>query len=80
MWCATTRTRLFFASCHIQLAVRNDEGQSKLLQVVTITAGGVLQPNIHRMLLHKKAGDKGKPALNPHPRSSEAAPCWFAAR
>ncbi|GMH07773.1 hypothetical protein Nepgr_009613 [Nepenthes gracilis] len=43
---------------HIQLAVRNDEEFSKLLGSVTIENGGVL-PNIHQMLLPKKAG-KGK--------------------
>jgi histone H2A len=39
---------------HIQLAVRNDEELSKLLGNVTIAAGGVL-PNIHSVLLPKKA-------------------------
>lgn len=43
---------------HIQLAVRNDEELSKLLGAVTIANGGVL-PNIHGVLLPKKAG-KGK--------------------
>lgn len=45
---------------HIQLAVRNDEELSKLLGAVTIANGGVL-PNIHGVLLPKKAG-KGKGA------------------
>uniref|UniRef100_A0A453Q4E7 Histone H2A n=5 Tax=Triticinae TaxID=1648030 RepID=A0A453Q4E7_AEGTS len=40
---------------HIQLAVRNDEELSRLLGGVTIAAGGVL-PNIHSVLLPKKAG------------------------
>ncbi len=44
---------------HIQLAVRNDEELSKLLLGVTIAAGGVL-PNIHSVLLPKKAGKKEK--------------------
>ena len=43
---------------HIQLAVRNDEELSKLLGAVTIANGGVL-PNIHGVLLPKKAR-KGK--------------------
>ena len=45
---------------HVQLAVRNDEELNKLLDGVTIAAGGVL-PNIHAVLLpkqRKKAGDK----------------------
>ena len=40
---------------HIQLAVRNDEELSKLLSDVTIANGGVM-PNIHNLLLPKKAG------------------------
>ncbi|XP_073143111.1 histone H2A.6-like [Henckelia pumila] len=39
---------------HIQLAVRNDEELSKLLGDVTIANGGVM-PNIHNLLLPKKA-------------------------
>lgn len=39
---------------HLQLAVRNDEELSQLLQVVTIAQGGVL-PNIHQNLLPKKS-------------------------
>ena len=42
---------------HIQLAIRNDEELSKLLSTVTIASGGVL-PNIHSVLLPKKAGKK----------------------
>lgn len=38
---------------HIQLAVRNDEELSKLLQNTTISNGGVI-PNIHEKLLPKK--------------------------
>ncbi|PKA52394.1 Protein H2A.7 [Apostasia shenzhenica] len=44
---------------HIQLAVRNDEELSKLLGTVTIANGGVI-PNIHNLLLPKKAGGSSK--------------------
>lgn len=46
---------------HIQLAVRNDEELSKLLGDVTIANGGVM-PNIHNLLLPKKAGGASKPS------------------
>ncbi|KAJ6776421.1 HISTONE H2A [Salix koriyanagi] len=46
---------------HIQLAVRNDEELSKLLGDVTIANGGVM-PNIHNLLLPKKAGSSKAPA------------------
>ena len=46
---------------HIQLAVRNDEELSKLLGDVTIANGGVM-PNIHNLLLPKKAGGSSKPS------------------
>ena len=39
---------------HVQLALRNDEELNKLLAGVTIASGGVL-PNIHSVLLPKKA-------------------------
>ena len=39
---------------HITLAVRNDEELNKFLSGVTVAAGGVL-PNIHSVLLPKKA-------------------------
>jgi histone H2A len=42
---------------HIQLAVRNDEELSKLLGQVTVANGGTL-PNIHQVLLPKKAEKK----------------------
>ncbi|XVF40642.1 hypothetical protein PTKIN_Ptkin01aG0130400 [Pterospermum kingtungense] len=44
---------------HIQLAVRNDKELSRLLGTVTIANGGVL-PDIHNMLLPKKAGSTPK--------------------
>ena len=44
---------------HIQLAVRNDEELNKLLGGVTIASGGVL-PNIHAVLLPKKAASTGE--------------------
>uniref|UniRef100_J3MT52 Histone H2A n=1 Tax=Oryza brachyantha TaxID=4533 RepID=J3MT52_ORYBR len=46
---------------HIQLAVRNDEELSRLLGAVTIANGGVM-PNIHNLLLPKKAGGSAKAA------------------
>ena len=42
---------------HLQLAVRNDEELNKLMGGVTIAQGGVL-PNIHAVLLPKKAAGK----------------------
>jgi histone H2A len=42
---------------HIMLAVRNDEELSKLLNTVTISAGGVL-PQIHKTLLPAKKEKK----------------------
>ncbi|KAJ3679406.1 hypothetical protein LUZ60_017417 [Juncus effusus] len=45
---------------HIQLAVRNDEELSKLLGTVTIANGGVM-PNIHNLLLPKKASSSKAP-------------------
>jgi histone H2A len=44
---------------HITLAVKNDEELNRLLGNVTIAAGGVL-PNIHAVLLPKKAKVAGK--------------------
>ncbi|KAK4860285.1 hypothetical protein QYF36_020628 [Acer negundo] len=46
---------------HIQLIVMNDEELSKLLGDVTIAKGGVM-PNIHNLLLTKKAGASGSKA------------------
>ncbi|KAF8410936.1 hypothetical protein HHK36_003473 [Tetracentron sinense] len=48
---------------HIQLAVRNDEELSKLLGAVTIANGGVM-PNIHNLLLPKKAGAGSSKAVS----------------
>ncbi|XP_065143745.1 core histone macro-H2A.1 [Paramisgurnus dabryanus] len=45
---------------HVLLAIANDEELNHLLKGVTIAAGGVL-PNIHKELLSKKTGSKGKP-------------------
>jgi histone H2A len=42
---------------HLQLAIRNDEELNKLMSGVTIAQGGVL-PNIHAVLLPKKAKSK----------------------
>ena len=42
---------------HIQLAIRNDEELSRVLNDVTISEGGVL-PSIHASLLPKKTADK----------------------
>mmetsp|Transcript_19702 Transcript_19702/g.23517 ORF Transcript_19702/g.23517 Transcript_19702/m.23517 type:complete len:141 (+) Transcript_19702:78-500(+) len=44
---------------HITLAVKNDEELNKLLGDVTIASGGVL-PNIHAILLPKKATTKAR--------------------
>jgi len=44
---------------HLQLAVRNDEELNKLMGGVTIAQGGVL-PNIHAVLLPKKAAKAAK--------------------
>jgi histone H2A len=43
------------------LAIRNDEEFGKLLSGVTIAHGGVL-PNIHSVLLPKKAAEKAEKA------------------
>ncbi|KAI8563908.1 hypothetical protein RHMOL_Rhmol03G0145800 [Rhododendron molle] len=48
---------------HIQLAVRNDEELSKLLEDVTIVNGDVI-PNIHNLLLPKKVGGSSKPSAD----------------
>mmetsp|Transcript_24221 Transcript_24221/g.24513 ORF Transcript_24221/g.24513 Transcript_24221/m.24513 type:complete len:147 (+) Transcript_24221:129-569(+) len=48
---------------HITLAVKNDEELNKLLGDVTIAQGGVL-PNIHAVLLPKKANKGGGKAGN----------------
>ena len=61
---------------HVQLAVRNDEELNKLLGKVTIAAGGVL-PNIHAVLLPKKApakeGAEAKPKAAAKPKKAKKA-------
>ncbi|KAL8510866.1 hypothetical protein ACS0TY_017615 [Phlomoides rotata] len=57
-----TRKQGLLIPMHIQLAVRNDEELSKLLGDVTIDNCGVI-PNIHNLLLPKKAGSS-KPAAD----------------
>ncbi|CAJ0604548.1 unnamed protein product [Cylicocyclus nassatus] len=44
---------------HLQLAIRNDDELNRLLSCVTIAQGGVL-PNIHAVLLPKKAAAEEK--------------------
>lgn len=46
---------------HLSLAIRNDEELNDLLKGVTIAEGGVL-PNIHSILLPKKAAKAGGPS------------------
>jgi histone H2A len=46
---------------HLLLAIRNDQELGKLLAGVTIAHGGVL-PNIHSVLLPKKAAEKAEKA------------------
>uniref|UniRef100_A0ACD5W2C1 Uncharacterized protein n=2 Tax=Avena sativa TaxID=4498 RepID=A0ACD5W2C1_AVESA len=46
---------------HLLLAIRNDEELGKLLAGVTIAHGGVL-PNIHSVLLPKKAAERAEKA------------------
>ena len=54
---------------HIQLAIRNDEELNRYMQNVTISGGGVL-PNIHSVLLPKKAkAEGGKDAANSMPQA-----------
>lgn len=47
---------------HIQLAIRNDEELNKMLQKVTISAGGVI-PHIHAQLLPKHKKNQNKKLL-----------------
>ncbi|KAH9328535.1 hypothetical protein KI387_000643 [Taxus chinensis] len=49
---------------HLLLAIRNDEELGKLLGGVTIAHGGVL-PNIHQVLLPKKAASSDKEPKSP---------------
>ncbi|KAK9136926.1 hypothetical protein Sjap_007520 [Stephania japonica] len=55
---------------HVLLAVRNDEELGKLLAGVTIASGGVL-PNIHSVLLPKRA-EKGEKSSS-QPKSPSKA-------
>jgi histone H2A len=58
---------------HLLLAIRNDEELGKLLAGVTIAHGGVL-PNIHSVLLPKKALEKAeKEASSKSPKKKTAA-------
>lgn len=55
---------------HIQLAVRNDEELSRLLNNVTISQGGVL-PNIHAVLLPKKTVKKNNLSEEEQPEDDD---------
>lgn len=55
---------------HIQLAVRNDEKQNKILGNVWIASGSDL-PNIRNTLMLKKKAEKTDPSL------SFLVRCWF---
>nr|GMD40520.1 histone H2A.1 [Ipomoea batatas] len=57
---------------HVLLAVRNDEELGKLLQGVTIAAGGVL-PNINPVLLPKKSAASEEKASQKTPKSPKKA-------
>ncbi|KAK4261725.1 hypothetical protein QN277_004683 [Acacia crassicarpa] len=58
---ARDNKKIRIVSRHIQLAARNGEELSKLLGDVTTANGGVM-PNIHNLLLPKKAGGSSKGA------------------
>jgi histone H2A len=58
---------------HLLLAIRNDQELGKLLAGVTIAHGGVL-PNIHSVLLPKKAAEKAEKAeATKSPKKKKAA-------
>ncbi|GJM94373.1 hypothetical protein PR202_ga11013 [Eleusine coracana subsp. coracana] len=57
---------------HVLLAVRNDEELGRLLSGVTIAHGGVL-PNIHSVLLPKKAAERAEKAEKAGTKSPKKA-------
>jgi len=57
---------------HVLLAIRNDEELGKLLAGVTIAHGGVL-PNIHSVLLPKKAAERAEKAATATKSPKKAA-------
>ncbi|CAD6273207.1 unnamed protein product [Miscanthus lutarioriparius] len=57
---------------HVLLAIRNDEELGKLLAGVTIAHGGVL-PNIHSVLLPKKAAERAEKAASATKSPKKAA-------
>ncbi|CAD6334849.1 unnamed protein product [Miscanthus lutarioriparius] len=58
---------------HVLLAIRNDEELGKLLAGVTIAHGGVL-PNIHSVLLPKKAAEKAEAATKSPKKAAAKSP------
>ncbi|KAL6864666.1 hypothetical protein ACP4OV_015817 [Aristida adscensionis] len=56
---------------HVLLAIRNDDELGRLLAGVTIAHGGVL-PNIHSVLLPKKAAEKAEKAAAKSPKKVAA--------
>ncbi|PUZ63693.1 hypothetical protein GQ55_3G088400 [Panicum hallii var. hallii] len=58
---------------HVLLAIRNDEELGKLLAGVTIAHGGVL-PNIHSVLLPKKAAEKAEKAAKSPKKAATKSP------
>ncbi|KAG2615967.1 hypothetical protein PVAP13_3NG076536 [Panicum virgatum] len=58
---------------HVLLAIRNDEELGKLLAGVTIAHGGVL-PNIHSVLLPKKAAEKAEKAAKSPKKAAAKSP------
>jgi histone H2A len=56
----------------VLLAIRNDEELGKLLAGVTIAHGGVL-PNIHSVLLPKKAAEKASTSGSKEAKSPKKA-------
>ncbi|KAG8074476.1 hypothetical protein GUJ93_ZPchr0006g44206 [Zizania palustris] len=58
---------------HVLLAIRNDEELGRLLAGVTIAHGGVL-PNIHSVLLPKKAAEKAASQEAKSPKKTGKSP------